>query len=148
MKNTSCNTPELKFKYANSETDALFDKAHEAFCTYVESVSKLRELGVMEITNEEITSQTRYLPLQSPYCVLECNSLRHEEDYPSQTEYASVVIAAVLRKSLHENLHLGSLMCKSKKDGVDFCIEGQVSLEDLRILHELILRPEFHGHKM
>lgn len=148
MKSTSSNISEPKFKYANSETDALFDKAQEAFSTYMECVSKLRELKVMEITNEEITFQTRYMPLQSPYCALECGSLRHEADYPSLTEYASVLVASVLRKSLHENLHLDSVMCKSKMDGVDFCIEGQVSSEDLKILHELILQPEFHGRKM
>lgn len=138
---------ECKSRPINGDVDALFEGARESFCTYMKCVSKLQELKIMEITDEEITSQTRYMPLQSPYCDLECSLLLHKVDYPSQTEYASVLISAVLKKSLHENLHLGTLMCKSKKDGVHFCIEGQVSSEDLRILHELIELPEYHGHR-
>lgn len=133
-------------RHTNREVSSPFDNAQEAFCTYMQCILKLRESGAMEITDEEITNQTRYMHLQSPYCEIECSSLLHKEGYPSQTEYASVLISAVLKKSLHENLHLGALMCKSEKDGVRFCIEGQVSSEDLKILHELIEPTECHGY--
>lgn len=114
------------------EEDYIFDKASDAFDTYMECMQELKDSGNLIITSDSQSDQVVWIPLQSPYCDNESDSPFSEHQYPNRTEYIAHLLSDILRKSLHENLHLDGLMCKSEKDGVCFCIYGRMSSDSLQ----------------